>query len=307
MSDELRKVEGTDLEVHPLCLGGNVFGWTLGGDDAFAVLDAYVDAGGNFIDTANIYSDGGSEEIIGRWLQQRDDRDRLVIATKVGMDEGGLDPDNVRRQARASLERLGTDRIDLYYAHQDDPGTPLEDTLHAFDALVREGVVRYIAASNYDADRLGEALNVADRDDLNRYVALQPHYNLVERGGYEGALMDLCEKENLSCFPYFSLARGFLTGKYRPGGPDVDSPRAAKAKAYLDEERGPKVLKALDAVAQAHDSEPAAVAIAWLAGRPTVTSPIASARTVQQLGGIVEGVRLELTDDEIALLTSASE
>ena len=236
----------TDLEVFPLCLGGNVFGWTADEDASFAILDAYVEAGGNFVDTADSYSSwvpghsgGESETIIGKWMAARGNRDRIVVATKVGRLPGKADlrADTIRQGVEDSLRRIGTDRIDLYYAHADDnPEIPLEETLGAFDELVRSGKVRYIAASNYSAPRLAEALAVSERDGLASYAAVQPHYNLVERD-YEQELAPLCADKGVPCVPYFALAMGFLTGKYRSGGATVDSPRAEGAAAYLDERR----------------------------------------------------------------------
>jgi aryl-alcohol dehydrogenase-like predicted oxidoreductase len=311
----VRAIPGTDLEVSEICLGGNVFGWTADRDASFAVLDAFLAGGGNFIDTADSYSafapgnsGGESETILGQWLAARAGvRERVVLATKVGKHPQfkGLSPENVRAAAEASLARLATDRIDLYYAHSDDPSTPIEDSLAAFAALIEEGKVRHVAASNYSAPRLAEALEIAERERLPRYVALQPEYSLVERGAYEGELMELCEREGLACIPYWGLASGFLTGKYRPGGPEVDSPRAGAAVARLDE-RGIAILAALDEVAAAHDAEVATVALAWLAAQPTVSAPIASARNVEQLGPLLAVPGLELSREEIARLAAAS-
>jgi aryl-alcohol dehydrogenase-like predicted oxidoreductase len=303
-------INGTDLELHGLCLGGNVFGWTADEEASFAVLDAYVAAGGNVIDTADVYSKwvpghtgGESEEVIGRWLAARGNREDIVIATKVG-GEGGLSADNIRTRAEASLQRLGVEHIDLYYAHYDDPETSLEESLGAFDALVRDGKVRYLAASNYAPERLAEALAVADREGFARYVAFQQHYNLVERD-FEDGLREVCEREGLGTLPYFSLAKGFLTGKYRTGGDAVDSPRAEGAAAYLDE-RGDRVLDTLDEVAAAHDVPVAAVSLAWLAAQPTVVAPIASARSREQLEQLLPMAELELSADELARLDAAS-
>jgi aryl-alcohol dehydrogenase (NADP+) len=307
------RIASTDLDVFPLCLGGNVFGWTADETQSFAVLDAYASAGGNFIDTADVYSSwapghsgGESESIIGRWLAARGNRDTMIIATKVAKLESrtGLSADNIRAAADDSLRRLGTDRIDLYYAHEDDAATPLEETLGAFDALVREGKVRHIAASNYGAERLDEALTTSAREGIASYVALQPEYNLVARG-YEGELRDVCTKHAIACIPYFALAMGFLTGKYRPGGDAVDSPRAERAAQYLDE-RGTAVLAELDAIAAAHETTVAAVALAWLAAQPTVAAPIASARTPEQLADLLPMASLDLTDDELDRLTASS-
>jgi aryl-alcohol dehydrogenase (NADP+) len=281
----------TDLEIFPLCLGGNVFGWTADERQSFAVLDTYVAAGGNFVDTADGYSawaegnaGGESEQIIGRWLAGRRNRDEVVIATKVGRapEMTGLSRETIFAAIEGSLRRLATDYIDLYYAHADDEQTPLEETLGAFDELVRAGKVRHIAASNYTAQRLGEALAASDREGFARYVALQPHYNLVHRDEYEGELAELCVREGLACLPYFSLAEGFLTGKYRPDGKTIESERAEDAVAYLDD-RGRAVLGALDKVSAAHHTTAGAVALAWLAAQPAVAAPIASARTPEQL------------------------
>ncbi len=311
----MAKISTTDLDVFPLALGGNVFGWTANQEESFAVLDAYADAGGNFIDTADMYSawapgnsGGESETIIGRWMKARGNRDRMIIGTKVGMLESlsGLSANTIPVAAEQSLGRLQTDRIDLYYAHKDDPKTPLEETLGAFDTLVREGKVRYIAASNYTAPRLAEALDVSKRRGFARFVALQPHYNLVERKEYEGELAEVVRREGLSAIPYFALAKGFLTGKYRPGTPEVKSARAAGASAYLNE-RGLKVLAALDEVAGAHHTTVAAVALAWLAAQPTVVAPIASARTTAQLADILPFVELRLSKEELSKLSAASE
>jgi len=311
----MAKISTTNLDVFPLALGGNVFGWTANQEESFAVLDAYAAAGGNFIDTADMYSawapgnsGGESETIIGRWMKARGNRDRMIIGTKVGMLEplSGLSANTIPVAAEQSLGRLQTDRIDLYYAHKDDPKTPLEETLGAFDTLVREGKVRYIAASNYAAPRLVEALDVSKRRGFARFVALQPHYNLVERKEYEGELAEVVRREGLSAIPYFALAKGFLTGKYRPGTPEVKSARAAGASAYLNE-RGLKVLAALDEVAGAHHTTVAAVALAWLLAQPTVVAPIASARTAAQLADILPFVELRLSKEELRKLSAASE
>ena len=307
------RIPRTDLDVFPLCLGGNVFSWTADEQESFAVLDSYVAAGGNFIDTADVYSawvpghtGGESESIIGRWMAARGIRNRIVIATKVGMSPGlkGLSPQTIRTAAEASLRRLGVTSIDLYYAHADDPETSLEDSLRAFDTLVKEGKVRYVGASNFTAPRLAEALSISDRNGLARYVALQPHYNLIHRGDYEGALAALCMREAVGCMPYYGLAKGFLTGKYRPGR-NVDSPRAAAARAYLDA-RGLRVLAVLDDIAHARRTSVPAVALAWLCAQPTVVAPIASARTVTQLSELLPVTGVNLTHDEVARLSAAS-
>ncbi|MEU1617292.1 aldo/keto reductase [Streptomyces sp. NPDC005722] len=310
-------IGNSDLDVFPLCLGGNVFGWTADEATSFEVLDAYAEAGGNFVDTADVYSawvpghtGGESETVIGSWLAKRGRRDDVVVATKVGShpDFKGLKAGTVKAAAEESLRRLGTDRIDLYYTHYDDPETPVEEIVTALDALVREGKVRHVAASNITPERLAASLEFAEREGLTKYVALQQHYNLVEREQYEGGavpLREVVEAHGLASVPYFGLARGFLTGKYRPGV-TVDSARAAGAGAYLDSERGLRVLAALDEVAAAHGTEPASVALAWLRSRPTVVAPIASARTPQQLTALLASVPLELTPAELQRLTDAS-
>jgi aryl-alcohol dehydrogenase-like predicted oxidoreductase len=298
----------TELDVFRLCLGGNVFGWTADEAQSFAVLDAYAAAGGNFIDTADTYmrpNMGTSETIIGRWMAARGNRDDIVLATKVGSD-GGLGAENIVAHADASLQRLQTDRIDLYYAHKDDLDTPVEETLRAFDALVRAGKVRHIAASNLSPERLVESLETSWREGLAEYVALQPHYNLVERERYERDYAPVVAEHSLATLPYYALAKGFLTGKYRPGGGGaVDSPRAEGARAYLNE-RGLAVLAALDEIAAARAATPAAVALAWLSAQPYVIAPIASARSVEQLEALLPAVGLKLTDDELARLDAAS-
>jgi aryl-alcohol dehydrogenase-like predicted oxidoreductase len=308
----MKRIRNTHLDVFPLCLGGNVFGWTANERQSFDVLDAYAAAGGNFIDTADAYSawvpghtGGESETIIGRWMAARGTRNEMVIATKVGMTPGlnGLSAATIRTAVEASLWRLDIDRIDVYYAHADDPDTPLTESLHAFDAILREGKVRYIAASNYTAPRLAEALAVSSREGLARYIALQPHYNLVHRSDYDGELRDLCAREGLACFPYYGLAKGFLTGKYRPGI-QVDSRRAASASAYLDE-RGLRVLATLDDIAAAHHTTVAAVALAWLIAQPTVVASIASARSVEQLKELLPAAEITLTPEDLARLSAA--
>jgi aryl-alcohol dehydrogenase-like predicted oxidoreductase len=291
-----------------------VFGWSIDEQRSFEVLDAYVAAGGNFIDTADSYGRRGpggageSERIIGRWMAARENRDELVIATKVGMapDLKGLSAENVRNGAEASLERLKTDRIDLYYAHKDDPQTPLEETLAAFASLIADGLIGYAAASNYSAARLAQALEIGERDEMASYVALQPHYNLLERDEYEGEMASLCERAGVACVPYFGLAQGFLTGKYRRDGEQVDSLRAQGVRDSYFNERGFAVLDALDAIAAEHDVAVAAVALAWLAAQPTVIAPIASATSREQLGELVVLAELQLTPAELERLGDAS-
>lgn len=310
----LRKLGSSDLEVFPLSLGGNVFGWTADEAQSFAVLDAYVAAGGNFLDTADSYSawiegnkGGESETIIGNWLKARGNRSEVVVATKVSQhpEYPGLSGANIKAAADASLRRLGTDHIDLYYTHYDKPEVPVEEIIGALDELVKAGKVRHIAASNISPERLQESLEFSDREGLARYVALQPHYNLVSRGTYEGALSDVASRSGLAAVPYFSLASGFLTGKYRPGV-TVDSARAQGAAEHLETERGVRVLAALDEVAQVHDAPVATVALAWLAAQPTVAAPIASARTPEQLPALLGVADLVLTDGELRKLTEAS-
>jgi aryl-alcohol dehydrogenase-like predicted oxidoreductase len=310
----LRKLGSSDLEVFPLALGGNVFGWTADESASFAVLDAYTAAGGNFVDTADVYSawadgnrGGESETILGKWLQARGNRSEVIVATKVSQhpEYQGLSAANIKAAADASLRRLGTDHIDLYYTHYDKPEVPVEEIIGALDELVKAGKVRHIAASNISAERLKESLDFSDREGLARYVALQPHYNLVSRDTYEGALQDLADREGLSAVPYYALASGFLTGKYRPGT-TVDSARAGGAAKHLETERGRKVLAVLDEIAEAHDAPVATVALAWLAAQPTVAAPIASARTVEQLPALVGVAELTLTDAELTRLTEAS-
>jgi aryl-alcohol dehydrogenase-like predicted oxidoreductase len=303
----MTKLGNTDLDVFGLTLGCNVFGWTADEPRSFTVLDNYTAAGGNFLDSADLYGGGGgSETIIGNWLAARGRRADVVVATKVGMWDArpGLSAKNIQAAAEDSLRRLKTDHIDLYYAHRDDPDTPLEETLAAFDALVRSGKVRYLGASNYTAARLAEALSISDKNGFARFAVLQPHYNLVERD-YERDLAPLVEREGLATLPYFALAKGFLTGKYRAKDQTGDSPRAAGAVSYLDA-TGERVLAALDEVAQVHGVSVATVSLAWLRQQPTVAAPIASARTTEQLADLLASVSLELTDAEVATLSAAT-
>lgn len=302
------------LEVSRLCLGANVFGWTADREASFAVLDAFVGAGGTVIDTADSYmwrvpgnSGGESETIIGDWMAARGNRDDVVLATKVGSlpSRPGLSGANIAAACADSLRRLRTDRIDLYWAHKDDPDTPQEEALGAFDALVRAGSVREIGASNFSADRLRSALDLSAGAGTAAYAAAQPHYNLVERAEFEADLAPLLAERGVACLPYYALAKGFLTGKYRSGGPDVESVRAEGARAYLDE-RGARVLAALDEVGAARGAPVASVALAWLAAQPTVAAPIASARTPGQLADLLPALRLELTGEELGRLSDAS-
>lgn len=308
-ASKVARLGRTELEVFPICLGGNVFGWTADEQQSRAVLDAYVEAGGNFIDTANSYlrEHGESETILGRWMADRGNRGQIVLATKVGGGRGevrNLRAETVEREAHASLKRLQTDRIDVYYAHFDDEQTPLQETVRAFDALVREGVVGHIAASNYTPERLAAALRLQREQGLAQFTVLQPHYNLMARE-FERTLLPLIEEWDLAVLPYFALAKGFLTGKYRPGGPEIDSPRAEGARAYLDM-GGLAVLEALEEVAAAHGTTLAAVALAWLLARPSVVAPIASARNIEQLEQILPAATLRLTPAQMERLTAST-
>ncbi|MCX6422279.1 MAG: aldo/keto reductase [Actinobacteria bacterium] len=304
----------SDLEVTPLCLGGNVFGWTADVPTSEAILDAFTAGGGNFIDTADGYSQwapghsgGESETVIGNWMASRRNRDDLVIATKVGFktDRAGLRADNIRVACDESLQRLHTDHIDLYYCHFDDPDTPLVETMSALAELVQVGKVRYLAASNYSAERLQEALDVSDAHGFPRFVAMQPHYNLLERDVYEGALANLCTRENISCVPYYSLAAGFLTGKYRTAEAAAGAPREGRVNEYLND-RAWRVLAAVDAVAAAHNTSNSAVAIAWLRLQATVTAPIASATKVAHVADLLASVQLDLAPEDLRMLADAS-
>jgi aryl-alcohol dehydrogenase-like predicted oxidoreductase len=300
----------TDLDVFPICLGGNVFGWTADEPQSQAILDAYTGEGGNFIDTANSYlvEHGRSETIIGRWIAARGNRDQIVLATKVGGGQGALRnlrAETIESEAKASLERLQTDHIDLYYAHFDDRETPLEESLRAFDALVKAGTVRYLGTSNYTAQRLAEALDFQRTHGLAEFTVLQPHYNLVERD-FEHTLLPVAEAWELAVLPYFALAKGFLSGKYRPGGETVESQRAEAARAYLDN-GGAAVLEVLDEIAAAHETTVAAVSLAWLLAQPQVVAPIASARTTAQLEQILPAAGLKLTPAEVERLSATTQ
>jgi aryl-alcohol dehydrogenase-like predicted oxidoreductase len=311
-----RKLGSEGPEVPVLCLGGNVYGWTLDEPDAFRQLDAAVDAGLNFVDTADVYSrwapghkGGESETIIGKWFAKSGKRNQVILATKVGMDMGegkkGLKAAYIRQAIDDSLQRLQTDYVDLYQAHKDDQETPLEETLEAFDGLVKQGKVRYIGASNYSGARLAEASEVSRNHGLTSYISLQPHYNLVERQPYETELLPVVTKYQLGVIPYFSLAAGFLTGKYR-NQPDAEkAKRGAMVQKYLNE-WGFGVVSALDEVAQAKRSTPARVALAWLLAQPGVTAPIASATNEKQLTDLVEATKLTLDDESIQVLNAAS-
>lgn len=311
-----RELGRSGLQVSTLCFGGNVFGWTVDEATSFKLLDAWVDADMNFIDTADMYSrwvpghvGGESETIIGKWLKKSGRRDQIVLATKVGKDMGdgkvGLRGDYIRRAVEASLRRLQTDVIDLYQSHDDDPTTPLEETLGAYADLIRHGKVRAIGASNFSAARLQEALDVSAAHGLPRYETLQPLYNLMERPAFEAELEAVCTANHVGVINFYALASGFLSGKYRTEADLGKSPRGQGVKRYLNE-RGLRVLDALDAVARRYGAEPAQVALAWQIARPSITSPIASATTLEQLHGLVAATRLSLDDDAIAALTRAS-
>ena len=311
-----RPLGRSGLRVSPLCLGGNVFGWTVDETMSFRLLDAWVDAGMNFIDTADVYSrwvpghaGGESEAIIGKWFRQSGKRNRVVLATKVGKPMGdtdkGLSKAYIRRAVEASLRRLKTEVIDLYQSHDDDAETPFEESMAAFAELIEEGKVRAIGASNYTAPRLAEALAVSAAHGLPRYESLQPLYNLVERAAYEDALEKVCADNDLGVLNFYALASGFLTGKYRSSADLAKSVRGGGAKKYLDE-HGLAVLGALDAVADTIGATPGQVALAWQIARPGITSPIASATSPAQLDELVVAARLALDTPSIELIDRAS-
>lgn len=317
MTTARTRIGSSELEIAPLALGGNVFGWTADLEASFGVLDAFVAGGGDFVDTADGYSHwapgnggGESERLIGEWVRERGVRERVVIATKVSThpEFSGLSAANVRAAADASLARLGTDRIDLYYAHFDDAETPLEKTVAAFSGLVDAGKIRAIGISNYTAERVDEWFRIAREGGYHLPVALQPHYNLMERDFETNGLRDAAEREGLAVFPYFSLAKGFLAGKYRDAM-DVNSasasPRAEDAAAYLDA-RGLAVLAGLDQLSDLHRVPVAALSLAWLRQQPTVAAPIASARNTDQLSALLDSLSVELSRDELELLSAAS-
>lgn len=311
-----RKLGNSGLEVAPLAFGGNVFGWTVDEPTSFQLLDAFVSAGFNLIDTADVYSrwvpgnqGGESETIIGKWLKRSGNRDKVLIATKVGIEMGpgmkGLSKPYILRAVEDSLRRLQTDYIDLYQSHKDDKETPLEETLSAFAQLIQQGKVRAIGASNYTAERLAEALKVSEENAIPRYESLQPEYNLNDRADYEQHLEPLCVDKGLGVINYYSIASGFLTGKYRSEADLGKSARGEGIKKYLNE-RGLRILEALDQVARRYDSNPTRVALAWLIARPSITAPIASATSLEQLNDLVEGTRLQLDQTAIELLNQAS-
>lgn len=306
-----RALGQSGLSIRPFVLGGNVFGMTADRAASFAVLDRFVEHGGGMIDTADVYSawvpghkGGESESMMGAWLKQSGARDRVLIATKVGMMPGGLKPERIREAVQGSLDRLGTDVIDLYFAHKDDPDVPLGEVLGAFAELTDAGIVRAIGASNYSAERLAEALRLADDKGLPRFTAMQPELNLLDRTQYEGPLQQLCIDEGLGVVTYFSLASGYLSGKYREPGDLGKSPRGARVKPYL-EGRGPAVLAVMDAIAAETGATLSQIALAWVAAQPGVTAPIASATTVAQLDELIGSVALKLSEDHLAALSAA--
>jgi len=311
-----RKIGNSGIEVSPLAFGGNVFGWTVDEPKSFKILDAFVASGFNLIDTADTYSrwvpgnkGGESEIILGKWLKQSKNRQNVVIATKVGMEMGpnkkGLAKSYILRAVEDSLQRLQTDTIDLYQSHTDDPDTPLEETLEAYAQLIKQGKVRAIGASNYSAERLAQALQVSKQQGYPSYQSLQPLYNLCDRADYETKLDLLCRERGLGVITYFSLANGFLTGKYRSENDLPKRARGALVKKYLND-RGFQILQALDQVAKQYNSTPATVSLAWLIARPSITAPIASATSLEQLKDLMEAPKLELDHSAIELLNQAS-
>jgi aryl-alcohol dehydrogenase-like predicted oxidoreductase len=314
---EKRKLGNSGLEVAKLALGGNVFGWTADEPTSFRLLDAFTAAGGNLIDTADVYSawvpghkGGESETVLGKWLKRDGNRKKVLVATKVGMEMGpdkkGLSKPYILRAAEDSLRRLQTDYIDLYQAHADDPETPLEETLEAFAQLIKEGKVRAIGASNYNAERLSNVLQVSESHGYPAYRSLQPLYNLYDRAEYESELEPLCREKGLGVIPYFPLAAGFLTGKYRSEKDLAGRARGEFVKKYMDG-RGFRILDALDRVARRYNSAPATVALAWLIARPGITAPIASATSLDQLNELMKSMELKLDHSAIQLLNWASE
>jgi aryl-alcohol dehydrogenase-like predicted oxidoreductase len=311
-----RELGSSGLKVAPLAFGGNVFGWTVDESTSFKLLDAFVAAGFNLIDTADMYSHwapgnsgGESETVIGKWLKRSGNRENVVIATKVGKEMGpdriGLSKSYIFRAVEDSLQRLQTDYIDLYQSHADDPDTPLEETLEAYDQLIQEGKIRAIGASNFSAQRLAEALQVSTQHGYPSYQSLQPLFNLYDRTDYEKELEPLCREKDLGVISYFSLGAGFLTGKYRSQDDLKNSARRDMVKTYLNE-RGFRILEALDQVAQQYDVTPAQIALAWLIARPGITAPIASATSLDQLNQLIASTALELTQSSIEFLDQAS-
>jgi aryl-alcohol dehydrogenase-like predicted oxidoreductase len=314
---EKRRLGKSDLTIAPLMLGGNVFGWTADEKASFAVLDAFVELGLNAIDTADVYSafapgnkGGESEAVLGKWFAARKNRDKVVLSTKVGLlaidGKAGLSKEHILRAADESLKRLQTDYIDLYFAHRDDESVPLEETLEAFAALIKAGKVRTIGASNHSAARLKEALSVSENKSLPRYEALQPLYNLSDRKVYEAELEAVCRENHVGVVPYYALAAGFLTGKYRDEADAKKSKRGKQVVQTYLSARGKKILAALDAVSGRLKATPAQVSLAWLMAQPTITAPIASATSAEQLHDLVAAVKLKLDRDALAELNAAS-
>ncbi|WP_316842371.1 aldo/keto reductase [Pedobacter gandavensis] len=312
---EKRKLGNSDLFVYPITFGGNVFGWTIDEAKSFEILDGFTEAGFNFIDTADVYSrwnpgntGGESETIIGNWMQQRKNRNEVIIATKVGADMGNgksLSKKTILEGVDASLKRLKTDYIDLYQSHYDDPNTPIAETLEAYDELIRAGKIRWVGASNYSAARLKEALETAQKLSLPKYQTFQPEYNLYSREGYEKDLEQVAVDHQLAVINYYALASGFLTGKYRSDADLNKSQRGAGVQKYMDD-RGFKILKALDEVSEQYNATPASVSLAWLIARPSITAPIASVTTLSQLEDLKKAAMLKLNIEDIAILDQAS-
>lgn len=311
-----KQIGTTDIKVAPFNLGGNVFGWTLDEKKSFEILDAFVDAGFDFIDTADMYSywiDGGaggqSETIIGKWLKARNNRDKVIIATKVGGPTGVNETDTSRKHiletVEKSLKRLQTDYIDVYYTHYDDEKTPIEETLSTYDELIKQGKVRHIAASNISPERLRESMEISKKNNLPKYQALQPLYNLVEREGYEKNYAPLVEEFSLTAFPYSALASGFLTGKYRSKDDFSKSVRGQGVANYLND-KGLNILKALDELAEKHNTVPATISLAWLSGQPNIGGPVASATSIEQLNQILASTQIDLSKEDLELLDKVS-
>ena len=313
---EMRRLGQSSLHIAPLAFGGNVFGWTADEPTSFALLDAFVAAGFNFIDSADVYSrfhpgnqGGESETILGRWMKARGNRDKVIVATKLGIEMGpgmkGLSRTYMMQAVEASLRRLQTDYIDLYQSHRDDPDTPIEETLAAYGELIKQGKIREIGASNYSAARLAESLRISSEKALPRYQSLQPLYSLVERQDYEGALENLCLKEKIGVIPFYSLASGFLTGKYRTAADTEGRTRGSRVAKYLTD-NGFRVLAALDDVAKRYNAKPAQIALAWMIARPSITAPIASATNLDQLREIMRAPEIKLDNEAITQIDKAS-
>lgn len=313
---EKRQLGNTDLQVYPIAFGGNVFGWTTDSKKSFELLNGFTNAGFNFIDTADVYSkwasgnEGGeSEKIIGKWMKEKKNRQDIILATKVGSDMGkskkGLKKEYILKAVEDSLKRLQTDYLDLYQTHFDDPETPVEETLEAYDTLIRQGKIRWIGASNMSVERLKESLSTSAEKGFLSYETFQPHYNLYEREAFENGFEPICLGHNLGVITYYSLEGGFLTGKYRSKEDLGKSPRGGKMETYFNE-RGFRILEALDFVAKEYNTTPASVALAWLIQRPSVTAPIVSATSLSQLDSIILAPELDLDANSIALLTANS-